>query len=521
MKRTKHIVNILTAAVTLLLTASCNVSYPDLDLPQGEPPTNDEDVNIDKTSILLYTSNPAYFSVVSDTRGSVGTRGTGAFEPMETVAYNRDKYLNAKFHIFAFRAYNDADPNGGQGVLTEAPSMSRYCYAKRYAYDEHKVLSKDNKDENNTSCLLDGPDYEMGMPFKFEPDQFIGTMNVLTKDYPEDIYYSSRYQDVGYNFFGYFVDDLDLSNYTREKDKITYDIEIDGYQDVLVGAAKTPLTEADFAEGGIYEKAARLTEEEKQKILNTPGNYSTFAAHRNVHPVVNMKHQLTMLKFFAYPGASSAKDVVIKDISVMTLTKGTLTVASRNIDDCKLVFKPENEVDVLQKAVKLGEYQKETDESGETHNVYGKIKPGLRDEGYQVKWKDEWVDNESQVVPGVTHVPTTKEKMDEASVELGAGLLVAPQESYVVTLTYLFPDGPLDANNNYTMKEHKTVYRITPAKKEGEQASFEKGLLYNVKIGVYGLEKIQISGSVDGWGKGEDIDIDQDKNPNDPNINGY
>lgn len=54
MKRTKHIVNILTAAVTLLLTASCNVSYPDLDLPQGEPPTNDEDVNIDKTSILLY-----------------------------------------------------------------------------------------------------------------------------------------------------------------------------------------------------------------------------------------------------------------------------------------------------------------------------------------------------------------------------------------------------------------------------------------------------------------------------------
>ena len=508
MKRTKHIVNILTAAVTLLLTASCNVSYPDLDLPQGEPPTNDEDVNIDKTSILLYTSNPAYFSVVSDTRGSVGTRGTGAFEPMETVAYNREKYLNAKFHIFAFRAYNDADPSGGQGVLTEAPSMSRYCYAKD--------ASGDNWDEHNTSCLLDGPEYKSGMPFKFEPDQFIGTMNVLTKDYPEDIYYSSRYQDVGYNFFGYYVDDLDLSNYKREQNKISYDIEIDGYQDVLVGAAKTPLTEADFAEGGIYEKAASLTEDERQKILNIPGNYSTFAAHRNVHPVVNMKHQLTMLKFFAYPGASSAKDVVIKDISVMTLTKGTLTVASRNIDDCKLVFKPENGVDVLQKAVKLGEFQKETDESGETHNVYGNIKPGLRDEGYQVEWKDEWADNESQVVAGVTHVPTTKEKMDEASVELGAGLLVAPQESYVVTLTYLFPDGPYGE-----MKEHKTEYKITPAKKEGEQASFEKGLLYNVKIGVYGLEKIQISGSVDGWGKGEDIDIDQDKDPNDPDINGY
>ena len=148
MKRTKHIVNILTAAVTLLLTASCNVSYPDLDLPQEKPPTNDEDVNIDKTSILLYTSNPAYFSVVSDTRGSVGTRGTGAFEPMETVAYNREKYLNSKFNIFAFRAYNDADPNGGQGVLTEAPSMSRYCYAEMRAETTrtsttHRVCSTD------------------------------------------------------------------------------------------------------------------------------------------------------------------------------------------------------------------------------------------------------------------------------------------------------------------------------------------------------------------------------------------
>lgn len=148
MKRTKHIVNILTAAVTLLLTASCNVSYPDLDLPQGEPPTNDEDVNIDKTSILLYTSNPAYFSVVSDTRGSVGTRGTGAFEPMETVAYNRDKYLNAKFHIFAFRAYNDADPNGGQGVLTEDPlcrdtAMLKMRARATWTSTTHRVCSTD------------------------------------------------------------------------------------------------------------------------------------------------------------------------------------------------------------------------------------------------------------------------------------------------------------------------------------------------------------------------------------------
>lgn len=504
MKRTKHIVNIMAAAVVLLLNASCNVAYPDLDIKPGEPPKNNETVDIDKTSILVYTSNPAYFSVVSDTRGSVGTRGTGAFEPKDAYEYNRDKYLNAKFHIFSFRAYNNANPNGGQGVLTEAPDLKRYAFAQNG--------SSEYSDEMHTSCLLDGTDYGLGMPFKFEPDKYIGTMDVLTKEYPEDLYYSDRYQDVGYNFFGYYFDDLDVSNYKRERENISYDIEIDGYQDVLVGAAKTPLTEDDFAEGGMYEKISSLTDGEKQKILSIPGNYSTYAAHRNVHPVVKMKHQLTMLKFYAYPGSSSAKDVVIKGISVTTLTKGKLTVASRNVEDCKLVFKPENGVDVLQKSLSVGEYKKDS----EGNIIYGKITPGLRAEGYKVEWKDEWVDNEDQVVSGVTHVPTNQEKMNEASIDLGAGLLVAPQESYIVTLTYEFPDGP-----DGKMREHKTKYKITPAKKNGEAVKFEKGLLYNVKIGVYGLEKIQISGSVDGWGKGEDIEIDQDKDPNSPDIEGY
>lgn len=508
MKPTRSIINVLTAtAAALLLTTSCNDSYPGLDYEPNpdEQPKNDEDVNIDQTPITLYTNNPAYFSVVSDTRKGIATRGTGTFESKDGEIDNMNRYLAARFHVFAFRAYNYNDPHGGQGALSAEPSMYKSKYATNVpsGYD----------DPERTSCLLDGVDYKLGMPFKFETDKFVGTIGALVKDnavYADDILYSDRYQDVGYNFFGYYVDDLDLSNYTRDPDRITYDIAIDGYQDVLVGAAKN-LTADDFTADGMYGNAQNLTDEEKEKILSIPGNYSTYAAHRNVNPVVDMKHQLTLLKFSAYAGSSSAKDVTITGISVMSLTKGKLTVASRNLDDCKLEFYPENGIDIVQKALQVGEAGTVSGEEG--NYTVSPCVPHLREGGYSVTWKDEWAENQQTATDG-KHVPTNEEKKNEA-VNIGTGLLVAPQESYLVTLTYTFPDGP-----NGSLKEHKTEYRITPSKADGEEsASFKKGYMYPITIGVYGLEKIQMGGAVSAWGKGEDITIDPDDDPNNPDIN--
>ena len=490
-----------TVVAALLLTTSCNDSYPGLNYEPNpdDLPKNDEEINIDKTPIKLYTNNPAYFSIVSDTRG---TRGTGAFEAVEADDISKAKYYGSTFNVFAFRAYNFNDPKGGQGVLTEAPSMRRYSYATNG--------NSDFADSEHTSCLLDGADYKLGMGFRFEEDTYIGTTGSLVKDWNDELYYSDRYQDVGYNFFGYYVDDLDVNSYQRESDAISYDINIDGYQDILAGYAK-PLTDDDFKEDGVYANASNIQEEERQKILSIPGNYSTYAAHRNINPVLDMKHQLTLLKFQAYAGSSSAKKVTITGISVQSLTHGKLTVASRKLEDCGLVFYPEDGVSNIQKPLAVGEVGNiTTDASG--RKIVGPYTPHLRNGGYNVVWKDEWIDNPN---PEATdkYVPTNEEKMAEA-VKVGAGLLVAPQESYVVTLTYTFPDGA-----NGALNEHKTTYKITPVKMAGEEtASFKKGYMYNIKIGVYGLEKIEMGGSVQGWEEVELPPIDPDENPNNPAI---
>lgn len=500
MKRTKRITGILSAAVAaLLLTTSCNDSYPGLNYEPNpdDQPKNDEDLTIDKTPIKLYTNNPAYFSIVSDTRG---TRGTGAFENDEDGGVvNKDKYLLSTFHVFAFRAYNP----GGQGVLTIDPDM------QRSAYSPDKVTSNDPQ---NTSCLLDGPDYNLGMPFRFENDQYIGTMGSLVKQYNEDLYYSDRYQDVGYNFFGYYVDDFKPTNANthRGETSISYDIDIDGYRDILVGYAK-PLIAADFEDGGIYDanNVASLTKEDKEKILSIPGNYSTYAAHRNVNPIIDMKHQLVLLKFSAYAGAKSARKVTITGIEVETMTKAKMTVTARNLEDCGLVFDESQEKTPLP----VGEVGDNTVDASGNVVALGAYKNKLRESGYPVVWKDEWSD---ETTP-------TDVKAAEA-VRVGAGILVAPQKSYKVTLTYYFYKGseenPVFNINDPLWEKHETEYKIAPVKKSiDDDPSFDAGFKYNIKIGVYGLEKIEMGGSVKGWKSGDDITINPDDDPNNPNIN--
>ena len=486
MKRIKSVFSVLTAAAAaMLLATSCNASYPGLDYEPNpdDMPKNDEDITADKTPIKLYTNNPGYFSLVSD------TRGTGAFEEG-----NMTKYLDGTFHVFAFRADNP----GGQGVLTETPDLSRS------AYSPNKETSND---PNHTSCLLDGESYLLGMPFKFENDVFTSTLGSLSKQVNYDLYWSDRYQDVGYNFFGYHIDDFTPTdgNTERTPDHIAYNIELDGYRDILLGHADG-IEEADFEEGGIYgkDKIQNLTDTDRKKILSTPGFYSTYAAHRNINPIIRMKHQLVLMKFKAYAGAESARRIRITGVSVYAPTKAKMYVATRNVDDCRMEFdysgKDNNE------AFNWKELQ--LSEDGYTRDAEGNVVavgayPGkLKDGGYTVEWDDSWTAS----TPADARNPQ----------QLGAGILLPPAESYKVTLKYDFNEGT-EANPNW--KEHETEYKVSPAKKSiDDKPTFEAGYLYNINIAVFGLEKIEMGGSVQSWEYGGNVDINPDDNPNNPDI---
>ena len=153
MKRKRNIIRLMSASLTaLLLATSCNNSYPGLDYEPDRQPSNDEDLSIGQTPIKIYTRNPAFFSL--STRG---TRGTGPFDN-ET---NLKKYDDAVFHVFAFRAGTGEDGTGGQGLLTMPVDLTMSAYSPT-----HETAP----DRNNQSCLLDGQDGMLGMPFRLVRD---------------------------------------------------------------------------------------------------------------------------------------------------------------------------------------------------------------------------------------------------------------------------------------------------------------------------------------------------------------
>lgn len=484
MKRRNNMIRIFTMTVSsLLLMASCKESYPGVEFQPNpdEIPSNSEDLSVEKTPIKLYTNDPGFFSLAA------GTRGTGAFDPDD----NPKKYESSVFHVFAFRVGTGEDGTGGQDPLTFPVNLQSSAY--------RSDVSASQRDTANTSCLLDGPNYYAGMPYRFMPDSVVANLGGLVpvdkdgnNDPNAEIYYSGTYQKVGYTFYGYHIDDFEptAANTHRTDSEIYYDLDLDGYRDIMLGYADS-LKAEDLEKKGTYGDC-NLTDEEKTTILGMYGGYSAFAGHRNVHPVLKLKHQLARFKFIAYSGDESAGNVKIKGISIMAPSKAKMVVAGRKHGHCSFepyeTFNGESTI----KEFKLSEQPAEG----------GTYSGELRDTGYVIPWPEGMTKEDLPV----SKRPTTT---------IGSSLLVAPAKSYEVWLYYAF--ARKDANGNDVEDKFKAVYTITPPN-DGISVDpvkgkiFKPGVLYNIKIAVYGLQKIQMSATVNGW-------IAKDENGNDLEIN--
>lgn len=476
MKRKFKIPNILSMATAILLMMpACNSSYPGIEYEPNpdDQPSNEEDIMVEKTPIKIYTNNPGFFSITNGTK----TRGTGAFEESDVA-----KYLSATFHVFAFRTGVGEDGTGGQPPLTEPVNLQRSAYS----------TNKNQADPDNRSCLLDGEDYNIGMPFKFIPDEFSDDMGPLEAQVDYPLYYSGSYQDVGYSFFGYHIDDFEptAANTHRNDSEIYYDIDIDGSRDILLGYAE-PLKWEDFETNGKYAEIKKdLSKEEIDRMLEMHGGYSSYSGHRRVNPVINMKHQLTRLKFEAYPGDNSASNVKITGISVCAPKKAKMVVAGRRLSDVR--FEPYYK-----------DKYSEADEIwlSEAAEEVGKPCPGhLRNEGYTVQWEDYMKD-----------VPALQRPMTQ----IGSSLMLAPCKTYDLYLSYTFTKADGEE------KRFKAHYVIQAPKNDGLSYDpttgtnmFMPGIQYNIKIAVFGLQDIQISAAVSGWKEEKDpIVVDPDQNP--------
>lgn len=496
---------ILALAAVWGFTVSCSQAYPGLDYDKGDEITNTE--TYDKTPIMVFV-NEQYFFSISSTRSS----GTGAFT--EYAKGDKKKYNNSTFYIYAFRA--GADSQGGPFGGTD-PDLRKSFFALGH-----------EKDKENTSCLVDGPDYDFGMPTRpntdgvgaLEPYLSEGSGSVLGED--NGIYYSSVHHETGYNFFAYFVDNLDAPEYRgtkciphrESKDMIWYDLTIDGTQDIMCGYAPR-LTKQRLDDK--YKNANIKNKEDREKIERI-GGYSTFAAHRGVYPIVEMKHRLSQFRFRAFPGEPSADSILITAVKMKGWDRGRMVVAATNKDTASIGFTPYTDgqkTDLMLRDTLVFNDDGTPDECpplgmsvSYDYDEYKKFKEdNPLNMGYMTKrWRNEWKN-------------LAWNQRD--NIDVGGSLMLFPDSVYEVTLEYR------QLLRNGRIQDLKAVYRLTAEQGAAANPSgylqdektgrwmFRAGKYYTMNIAVYGLQPIIVVAEIDNWDSGGDIPIE----PDDPDYN--
>ena len=279
MKQTYYIKTVLTALATTAFMA-CTESYPTLILEETKANIHDlnSDSTANRTPVLLFINQQDLFTVTA-------TRGMGEFPPED-----KNNYSKGAVYIYAFR-----DGRNTQGELTSYADLTKSAYATGYPHDP-----------DFADCLIDGDDYTLGLRTFVRPGSS-GELKYTAEDLKEDTlitydqimdhvcYYSDRHQEAPYNFFAYYIDELDKnrvlnSNVHRTRDSIWYDISIDGTQDIMCGMAP-PLK--DVLDTWYPNQNKRLSDNERSVIRN---GYSKFSADRDIHPYIRMEHIISKIK---------------------------------------------------------------------------------------------------------------------------------------------------------------------------------------------------------------------------------
>ena len=375
----------LVAAVGL---AACSESYPGMLYDDSGSKAKNEE-GLDSTSLVplyVYVNKQSFFSVTAtpgNGRAPGDTRGIGPFQPITSttdgagnpVVYTEEdsiRYFQTNFRIFSFRDGKYATTGSAYpATLADDPDMTWTLLAED---------GSGHRDEEKLNCLVDGYSYYSGIHSHLDNKSGLAVVSRAP------LYYGT-YQDVGYNFFAYVIDDLESSANTvhRTRDSIYYDVTLDGTQDVMCG--KAPKLTAEVLDERYSQ--VKLSDAERNRILNI-GNYSTYAAHRNIDPYVDVYHQLTQLKFRAYAGEEGVDSTTIDSIYVEAPNTGKLIVAHRDPSRVGLYLNSTNGRYYLhEKPEIVDSVQSDSTTTKRMLRNCAIMQPG----SHRVQWKDSyWID---------------------------------------------------------------------------------------------------------------------------------
>lgn len=230
------------------------------------------------------------------------TRGSGAVES----GTNLEFWKNAKFYVYAFNKNVETDLSVRWSEANEDICL----------LDANRLSEDGGQSSSHGKEVRVKVDNSNLMPFF--PDDKTGS---------QDIYYNMKHTDWPYNFFAYYLDDLDLTQLqcVREKNRIYYDVELDGRRDFMSSVANPKLQEDKYANNPY-----------KQKIMDRA--YSAYSASHGLNPVFSFQHHLVRLRFvICRPeegGSVSSinESLVVKKVSVKSKVRGRFTVAVNDID---------------------------------------------------------------------------------------------------------------------------------------------------------------------------------------------
>ena len=230
------------------------------------------------------------------------TRGSGAVES----GTNLEFWKNAKFYVYAFNKNVETDLSVRWSEANEDICL----------LDANRLSEDGGQSSSHGKEVRVKVDNSNLMPFF--PDDKTGS---------HDIYYNMKHTDWPYNFFAYYLDDLDLTQLqcVREKNRIYYDVELDGRRDFMSSVANPKLQEDKYANNPY-----------KQKIMDRA--YSAYSASHGLNPVFSFQHHLVRLRFvICRPEEGGSvpsinESLVVKKVSVKSKVRGRFTVAVNDID---------------------------------------------------------------------------------------------------------------------------------------------------------------------------------------------
>lgn len=408
--------------ILIIRLISCEGTYPGLDYDlSGDDIVVDEEFVVDSTTVdedripvTLSIIDPSFTTLSR----SAAPSGSGAFDAERPEAMRLQQWGKADFHIFGIRKSEDADY-----------SVSR--------------------ESDSTMCIIDN-----AIARVTDLNSLMLTFNTVAGDEPVNYYWSNNHPLNKFNFYAYYLDNLEKPTLNRSADGISLNIEIDGSQDILTGYAQ--LTQRQESRINAHE--------EKDSLMKY--HYSTYTATRDVFPVVNLDHELVRLKFFIYPGDATANNMVVQSIKIYANYKGTLTVAHRDSEQIGAVWSSQKTWLTLR------------DEGDE---------PKLATDKYRVPFKEG---------------DEAKNIYDRTGMQVGESLLVPPATSYTIEVS------TIELGEDDTSTPYVTEYVIE------NQDLFKPNYEYSIRIGLYGPEQLSVDAILTGWVSGGKVITDMDDNFN-------